>query len=83
MLDGSPLSDELLANERQITADVGDGVVFDGDYGIHRGARVMQGERLVFQVIFTVREPDSAWRQAYLRSRQIASKWRGRSRPSS
>lgn len=81
VLDGSALSEELLANERQVTSDVGDGVVFDGDYGIHRGARVMQGERLVFQVIFTVREPDSAWRRTYLRSRQIASKWRGKSRP--
>ena len=80
VLDGSPLSEELLAGERQITSDVGDGVVFDGDYGIHRGARVMQGERLVFQVIFAVKEPDNAWRQAYLRGRQLASKLRGRSR---
>lgn len=83
VLDGSELSEELLAKEVRITTNVADGVVFDGDYGIHRGARVIQGERMVFQVIFTVREPDSAWRQAYLRSRQIASKWRGRSRPSS
>ena len=55
---------------------------FSGKHGIHRGARVTQGERLVFQVIFAVREPDSALRQGYLRSRQVASKWLGKSRPS-
>ncbi len=40
-----------------MTRDVGNCIVFDGDYGIHRGALVKSGERFVFQVIFAI-EPD-------------------------
>jgi hypothetical protein len=55
--DDTKLSSDLLKDEMKITHDVGNCVVFDGDYGIHRGALVKSGERFVFQVIFAV-EPD-------------------------
>lgn len=72
VLDGSELSDDLLQNEVKLTHDVGDCIVFDGDYGIHRGALVRSGERFVFQVILAI-EPDLAMRQVvYNRSRAIA-----------
>jgi hypothetical protein len=57
ILDGSPLSEELLKNEVRMTNDVGNCIVFDGNYGIHRGAMVKRGERFVFQVIFDIAEP--------------------------
>jgi hypothetical protein len=72
ILDGSDLSAELLNNEVKLTHDVGDCIVFDGDYGIHRGALLRSGERFVFQVIFAV-QPDPPKRQViYDRSRAIA-----------
>jgi Phytanoyl-CoA dioxygenase (PhyH) len=52
--DDTQISADLLANEIKITREVGNCVVFDGDYGIHRGALVKSGERLVFQVVFGV-----------------------------
>ena len=55
--DDTQTSADLLTNEVKITRDVGNCVVFDGDYGIHRGALVKSGERFVFQVIFSI-EPD-------------------------
>lgn len=54
ILDGSPLSEQLLSNEFQVTKDVGNCIVFDGNYGIHRGALLRSGERVVFQVIFDI-----------------------------
>lgn len=57
VLDGTPLSDELLRNEIRMTKDVGNCIVFDGNYGIHRGALVRSGERFVFQVVFDIAPP--------------------------
>ena len=72
VIDGTPLSADLLQNEVKITRDVGNCVVFDGDYGIHRGALVRSGERFVFQVIFAI-EPDLPKGNAlYNRARAIA-----------
>jgi hypothetical protein len=70
--DDNVLSADLLKNEVKVTRDVGNCVVFDGDYGIHRGALVKSGERFVFQVIFAV-EPDLPKSRAlYNRARAIA-----------
>ncbi|TLG77616.1 hypothetical protein [Methylocystis sp. B8] len=55
--DDTDLSADLLKDEIKLTHDVGNCVVFDGDYGIHRGALAESGERFVFQVIFAV-EPE-------------------------
>ncbi|KIF66082.1 hypothetical protein HY68_37775 [Streptomyces sp. AcH 505] len=55
--DDTELSSDLLKDEIKVTRDVGNCIVFDGDYGIHRGALVKSGERFVFQVIFAI-EPD-------------------------
>jgi hypothetical protein len=67
ILDGSPLSEELLKNEVRMTSDVGNCIVFDGNYGIHRGALVKRGERFVFQVIFDI--ADSLSPSTYLKRR--------------
>jgi hypothetical protein len=70
-----PLSQDLLKNEIRLTKDVGDCITFDGDYGIHRGALCRSGERLVFQVIFTI-QPDPPRSVAIKnRLRAIARKW--------
>jgi hypothetical protein len=75
ILDGTPLSEELLSREVRLTSDKGDCIVFDGDYGIHRGAHVQKGERLAFQVIFKVCAPDGLARQTVMRGRQLARRW--------
>lgn len=72
ILDDSDLSAGLLKNEVKLTQDVGDCIVFDGDYGIHRGAVVSSGERLVFQVIFDIDAELPKSQVIYHRSRAIA-----------
>jgi hypothetical protein len=57
VIDGSALSRELLEKEVRMTSDVGNCVVFDGNYGIHRGANVLNGERFAFQVVFQIEPP--------------------------
>lgn len=57
ILDGTPLSEELLSNEVRMTKDIGNCIVFDGNFGIHRGGMVRSGERFVFQVIFDIGPP--------------------------
>jgi hypothetical protein len=74
VLDASDLSTELLRNEIKLTSDVGDCIVFDGDYGIHRGALVRSGERFVFQVIFAIEPNVPKIRTIYYRARAIARK---------
>jgi hypothetical protein len=54
IVDGSPISKELLEKEVRMTSDRGNCVVFDGNYGIHRGANVQEGERFAFQVVFLI-----------------------------
>lgn len=73
--DGTPLSQELLGNEIRMTKDVGNCIVFDGNYGIHRGGLVRSGERFVFQVIFDVAEPLSLMTKLKRRSRWLALKY--------
>lgn len=59
ILDDSPLSEKLLEREVRLTKEVGNCVIFDGDYGIHRGSTVQRGERFSFQIIFSVEPPRS------------------------
>lgn len=75
VLDGTPLSDELLRNEIRMTKDVGNCIVFDGNYGIHRGALVRSGERFVFQVIFDIAPPPSLMTRLKRQSRWLALKY--------
>lgn len=49
---GDDFTHELLRNEVKFTSDRGDMIVFDTD-GIHRGAMVQTGERLILQVAMT------------------------------
>jgi hypothetical protein len=72
ILDGTQLSEELLANEVRMTKDVGNCIVFDGNYGIHRGGLVRSGERFVFQVIFDIGPPLSLVTKMKRRSRWLA-----------
>lgn len=60
ILDDSPLSERLLEREVRLTKEVGNCVVFDGDYGIHRGSTVRRGERFSFQIIFSIEDRRSA-----------------------
>jgi hypothetical protein len=57
VVDDTQLSKELLENEVSMTNDVGNCIVFDGNFGIHRGALVRSGERFVFQVGFDINDP--------------------------
>ncbi len=57
IMDDTPLSRELLSTEVKMTHDRGNCIVFDGNYGIHRGALVRKGERFVFQVVFEIAPP--------------------------
>ena len=52
LLDGSETSEHLLNNEVKLIADAGNGILFDGNRGIHRGSTVHSGERLAAQVAF-------------------------------
>lgn len=56
VLDGTPLSDELMAKEFRVTSDKGNFVFFTGGSGIHRGGNVYKGERWALQITLT-REP--------------------------
>src|SRR5262249_44933857 len=72
ILDETLLAKELLEQEVKLTNDVGNCIVFDGDYGIHRGALVKEGERFAFQVILSMEPEPSKLRQLYGRSRSLA-----------
>lgn len=50
LLDGSAQSDSLLAQEKTFAAKDADLVVFDGGYGIHRGARARVDCRWALQI---------------------------------
>jgi hypothetical protein len=54
IIDDTELSRDLLSREMTLTQEVGNCIVFDGNYGIHRGALVKRGERFVFQIIFRI-----------------------------
>jgi len=78
ILDESPLSQELLGREVKLTKDVGNCIVFDGNYGIHRGAMVRNGERFVFQVVFDIDRPLPLPTWMFRRSRGIALRMLGK-----
>ncbi len=79
VLDDTKLSQELLSNEIRMTKDVGNCIVFDGNYGIHRGGLVRSGERFVFQVVFDISPPPSFAARTKRRLRWLALKYlRGR-----
>ncbi len=52
VLDGTPLSNFLLENERKITSNVGDLALFAGGETIHRGGIVSKGERWALQMLY-------------------------------
>jgi hypothetical protein len=72
VVDGTPLSEELLADEVLMTNDVGNCIVFDGNFGIHRGGLVRSGERFVFQVIFDIHAPLTLMTRLKRQSRWLA-----------
>jgi hypothetical protein len=64
ILDGSELSDSLLAAEKRFIAPAGTIVMFDGSRGIHRGGLAQPGGgRWAIQLAFRVRRdlPASRW----------------------
>jgi hypothetical protein len=78
IVDGSQLSEKLLANEVKMTRDKGDCIVFDGNFGIHRGGLVQQGERFVFQVVFDIAPRHSALELAKRKARGMALRMLGK-----
>lgn len=50
IVDGSNLSDQLLAREKTFLGPAGTLIVFDGSSGIHRGSQVERGERWAVQI---------------------------------
>jgi hypothetical protein len=72
VVDGTQLSKDLLENEVLMTKDVGNCIVFDGNFGVHRGGLVRGGERFVFQVIFDIHDPLSLTTRLKQRLRWLA-----------
>lgn len=52
ILDGSPLSQALLANEHKITSKQGDLALFAGGETLHRGGIASKGERWALQMLY-------------------------------
>jgi phytanoyl-CoA dioxygenase PhyH len=78
ILDDTPLSRELLGNEVKLTRDQGNCIVFDGNYGIHRGGLVRSGERFVFQIIFNIAPPLPLSERLLRRGRGMALRMLGK-----
>lgn len=57
IVDGTPLSAELLAAEHRLAGEAGSMPVFTGGHVLHRGGLVTRGERIALQVVFP---PDGA-----------------------
>jgi hypothetical protein len=78
IMDDTPLSRELLSNEIKLTRDQGNCIVFDGNYGIHRGGLVRNGERFVFQIIFNIGPPSPLSERILRRGRGMALRMLGK-----
>ncbi|HZP68460.1 MAG TPA: phytanoyl-CoA dioxygenase family protein [Pseudolabrys sp.] len=78
ILDDTPLSRDLLSKEVKLTRNQGNCIVFDGNYGIHRGGLVRSGERFVFQIIFSIAPPLSLSQWVIRRSRGLAVRMLGK-----
>jgi hypothetical protein len=52
VLDGTPLSDYLVANERKLTGAAGHLALFAGGETLHRGGVIASGERWALQMIY-------------------------------
>ena len=69
ILDGTPLSDFLIANERRLTGPAGYLALFAGGETLHRGGVIESGERFALQMIY--KSPPSAARRAARRLRSL------------
>lgn len=52
VLDGSALSDQLLASETRLAGEAGTMPVFTGSHVLHRGGLVTSGERIALQIVY-------------------------------
>lgn len=59
VIDGTPLSRQLLASEGVFTGSGGTFVLFHGAAGIHRGSQVSAGERWAIQIAFRASKEDA------------------------
>lgn len=78
ILDDTSLSRDLLSKEVKLTRDQGNCIVFDGNYGIHRGGLVRSGERFVFQVIFNIAPASPLSEQLMRQGRGLALRMLGK-----
>jgi hypothetical protein len=69
IVDGSPLSEELLAQERVFAAPAGTITLFDGSQGVHRGGLVRSGARWVVQIGLRVKQAQATAPTSMLRGR--------------
>jgi hypothetical protein len=67
VIDGSPLSEDLLRQEHVFTAPAGTITLFDGSQGVHRGGLVRSGARWVIQIGLRVEQPQTAKPRSLLR----------------
>lgn len=69
ILDGTPLSDYLLANERKLTGAAGHLALFAGGETLHRGGVIATGERWALQMIY--KAPPTLAQKAARRARSL------------
>jgi hypothetical protein len=60
ILDGTDLSNKLLASEIRITGEAGTMALFSGSHVLHRGGLVKNGERIALQIVFELLQPPAA-----------------------
>lgn len=77
ILEDSPLAEQLLPQERFVTSDVGNAMVFTGGKALHRGGLARSKERLVLQVGVSAVTPAS-WALQPRSLRQTAAENAGR-----
>lgn len=77
ILFDSPLAEQLLPQERFVTSDVGNAMVFTGGKALHRGGLARSKERLVLQVGISAETPAS-WALQPKSLRQAAAEHAGR-----
>ena len=74
VVDGSPLSDFLLTNEKRVESDAPECLLFDGPQAIHRGGIVQEGERIALQLAFRVREDFALLKRVARKARRVADR---------
>jgi hypothetical protein len=76
LVDGSELSNEILAREKKLVGDEPCAVMFDSSRIAHRGSLATTGKRIALQLAFSPRDPSSALVRAAKEARRVAGRAR-------